>query len=180
MERVDGSPSAPEEHHAVRYYRNDTALARIVAEFLHEGFDRGHPGIVIASASQRAEILRELTERKCDIVSLARSHDLVFLDGQETLYTFMTDGKPDARKFMDRMGQAIRSVCRTRTDCTVRIFGQMVDVLWQQGERDAAVRLEKLWNQLAQTQEFSLLCAYAIGNFYKDAGFKGAPHKAQP
>jgi hypothetical protein len=48
----------------------------------------------------------------------------------------------------------------------------MVDVLWQQGQRDAAIRLEVLWNQLAQSQAFSLLCGYAIGNFYKDAGFK--------
>lgn len=26
-----------------------------------------------------------------------------------------------------------------------------------------------LWNQLALTHDFSLLCGYAMGNFYKDA-----------
>jgi hypothetical protein len=45
----------------------------------------------------------------------------------------------------------------------------MVDVLWQDGEHDAAIRLEVLWNQLAQTEAFSLLCGYAMGHFYKDA-----------
>jgi hypothetical protein len=52
------------------------------------------------------------------------------------------------------------------------VFGQMVDVLWQQGKHDAAIRLELLWNQFAQTQASSAVCAYAIGNFYKDAGFE--------
>jgi hypothetical protein len=33
----------------------------------------------------------------------------------------------------------------------------------------AAIRLEMLWNRLANTHDFSLLCGYAMGNFYKDA-----------
>jgi hypothetical protein len=45
----------------------------------------------------------------------------------------------------------------------------MVDFLWQQGKWDLAIRLEMLWNQLANTRRFSLLCGYAIGPFYKDA-----------
>ena len=33
----------------------------------------------------------------------------------------------------------------------------------------AAIKLEMLWNHLANTHDFSLLCGYAMGNFYKDA-----------
>jgi hypothetical protein len=44
----------------------------------------------------------------------------------------------------------------------VRAYGEMVDVLWQRGERDAAIRLEEFWNDLARLQTFSLLCAYCI------------------
>jgi hypothetical protein len=36
----------------------------------------------------------------------------------------------------------------------------MVAVLWSQGKHRAAIRLEELWNALAQQQEFSLLCGY--------------------
>jgi hypothetical protein len=171
MEHADAPSSAPAEYHAVRFYENDKSLARIVAGFLQDGFDRGSPGIIVATVSQRAEILQALAERSIDVLALERAHDLVLLDAEETLAAFMLDGKPNARKFTDQMCQAIRTVCRGRADCTVRIFGQMVDVLWRQGERDAAIRLEVLWNQLAQTEAFSLLCGYVIGNFYKDAGF---------
>ena len=45
----------------------------------------------------------------------------------------------------------------------------MGDVLWKGGKKVAAVRLETLWNELAQTHAFALLCGYAMGSFYKDA-----------
>jgi MEDS: MEthanogen/methylotroph, DcmR Sensory domain len=166
-----GASAGAAGYHAVRFYDSDGALARIVAEFLTEGFDRASPAIVVATPILRAEIIRELRDRSLDVDGLQRSHDLLLLDAKETLSSFMANGRPDAGKFKDQMCQVIQRVCRDRADCTVRIFGQMVDVLWQNGERDAAIRLEMLWNQLAQTEAFSLLCGYAMGHFYKDAHF---------
>ena len=164
------SPTA-ENQHAVRFYESDRSLAVIVADFLHEGFGARQPAIVFASAAQRAAILRELGIRLLDVVELQRSGDLVLLDAVETLSTFMVDGKPDEEKFRARMCQVIDKTCEGRPNCVVRIYGQMVDVLWQNDEHDAAIRLEMLWNQLAQTKPYSLLCGYAMGNFYKDAQF---------
>ena len=169
MKQIAQSSPAPAQSHAVRFYESDTSLARIVAEFLREGSGRGNPGIVVATASLRAAILRELTDRSVDVDELQRSRELTLLDAREMLSTFMMDGRPEARKFNDQMCEVIRRVCGDRGDCTVRIFGQMVDVLWHDGERDAAIQLEVLWNQLARTEAFSLLCGYAMGQFYKDA-----------
>jgi MEDS: MEthanogen/methylotroph, DcmR Sensory domain len=146
----------------------------MVADFLQEGFDGGSPGILVATATLGEEIVRELTDRSLNVEELQRSHDLLLLDARETLSTFMVDGRPNAGRFKYQMCQVIKRVCRDRANCTVRIFGQMVDVLWQDGERDAAIRLEMFWNQLAQTESFSLLCGYAMGQFYKDARFKDA------
>jgi signal transduction histidine kinase len=45
----------------------------------------------------------------------------------------------------------------------------MVDVLWRDGNREAAIKLEDLWNELARQHSFSLLCAYALSNFYRES-----------
>jgi hypothetical protein len=178
MERfpsVDGqdttclSPDPP--YHAVRFYDNDKSLARIVADFLSEGLGADHPAIVVATAAQRAAILRELIAKGLDVVQLQRSNDLVLLDAQATLDTFMTNGEPDAATFKQVMCEVIDRACRGRADCTIRIYGQMVDVLWKEGNREAAIRLEMLWNELAVSKAFSLLCGYAMGSFYKDVQF---------
>jgi len=169
MKPIARSSSTPSHYHAVRFYDSDRSLARIVADFLAEGVRTGNPGIVVATPIQRAGIIRELMSGSLDVVELERSRELLFLDARETLATFMRDGKPDPNRFRDRMCEVLQTVCRGRADCTVRIFGQMVDVLWQERETDAAIRLEILWNHLARTKAFSLLCGYSMGHFYKDA-----------
>ena len=45
----------------------------------------------------------------------------------------------------------------------------MVDVLWKQNKPAAAIKLEILWNELATTHTLSMLCGYAVGNFYMQA-----------
>jgi hypothetical protein len=156
---------------AVRFYESDRSLARMVAEFLQDGIAEASPGIAIATANQRELIIQELTARRVDVAELRRSGDLLLLDADEMLSALMHDGAPDPRKFRVHLGQVIDRACRGRTDCTVRIFAQIADVLWQRGERDAAVRLEVLWNRLAQAETVPLLCGYAIGNFFKTASF---------
>ncbi|MEX2271441.1 MAG: MEDS domain-containing protein [Vicinamibacterales bacterium] len=159
-------------YHAVRFYENEKSLARIVGEFLAKGLTGGEPGIVVATPVQRAAIVRDLIARGVDVMSLEQSGDLVLLDAEDTLASFLTNDELDASAFNDVMRTVIERACRGRTDCTVRIYGAMVDVLWKAGKRDLAIRLEMLWNELAHTQLFALLCGYAMGPFYKAAHFE--------
>jgi hypothetical protein len=156
----------------VRFYENDKSLAQIVAQFLNDGLAAGHPGIVVATPAHRGAILRELVTKSLDVAHLQRSDDLVFLDAEETLSNFMTNGKPEAEAFRNSMCEVIKRACRGRSDCTIRIYGEMVDVLWKDDQQAAAIQLEMLWNQLANTEAFSLLCGYAMGQFYKDANIQ--------
>jgi len=44
----------------------------------------------------------------------------------------------------------------------VRIFGEMVAVLWVEGHTRAAISWEEFWNQLATEQPVSLWCVYPM------------------
>ena len=107
--------------------------------------------------------------RAVDVERLQSDGDLILLDADAVLTQSMVEGMPDGTRFHDLMIANIERACRGREDCVVRAYGEMVDVLWKRGLTAAATRLEFLWNQLAQTHRFSLLCGYSMGNFYKDA-----------
>jgi hypothetical protein len=94
------------------------------------------------------------------------------VDAEATLALFMVDGMPDAARFKSAVVPLLERACRGRKDCIVRANGEMVDVLWKAGRTVAAVRLETLWNQLAQGHAFALLCGYSMGNFYKDTAYR--------
>jgi hypothetical protein len=137
---------------------------------LGEGFLAGLPAIVIATPEHRDAIKQSLSAHYFDVLRLERANDLIIVDAAETLSRFMVDGVPDAVRFKDAMIPLIELACRGRNDCVIRAYGEMVDVLWQAGQTAAAIRLEMLWNQLAQTHLFALLCGYSMGHFYKDVG----------
>ncbi len=46
-----------------------------------------------------------------------------------------------------------------------RVFGEMVDLLCRDGRPGTADELERLWNVLAKTRRFSLLCGYRLDIF---------------
>ena len=158
--------------HAVQFYQDDTSLTSIVAGFLAEGFAKGDPVVVIATPKHRAAIEADLRKRSLDVDELKRLGDLVLLDARETLATFMVDGMPHAATFRHLVGETMKQLCSGRGNCTIHVYGEMVNVLWKDGLEAAAIRLETLWNELANAHEFKLLCGYSMGNFYKAAAVK--------
>jgi hypothetical protein len=162
-------PRVQPVRHAAKFYETESSLYDTVASFLREGLAAGHPAILIATPSHTEGIERQLGDRLIDVPRARRTGDLVVLDAEDTLGTFMISGRPDAELFEFHVGSIMEQVLRGRRHAQVRAYGEMVDVLWKQGLADAAVELEILWNKLALKYAFSLLCGYSMGNFFKQA-----------
>ncbi len=155
--------------HAVRFYESEPALCRIVANFLREGLVLDQPGILIATPEHAQGVLAELRAREMDVKALQASGDLIVLNAYHTMRRFIVGGAPHAEKFKGVMAEVLAGVRRGRPNALVRAYGEMVNLLWGAGRDVAAIQLERLWNRLARTNDLSLLCGYALGNFYKDA-----------
>lgn len=167
------NPTAVSGHfHAVRFYQDDDSLCRMVADFIGEGLGSGQPALVIATSVHSAGIVSVLESRSFDVQRLQENGDLFLLDADMVLSRIMVDGMPSGKRFNSTLIPEIEKACRGRTDCTIRAYGEMVDVLWKAGHTVAATRLEMLWNELAATHDFSLVCGYSMGNFYKDAAIE--------
>ena len=138
--------------HMVQVYRERDFLVEAVVQYIGSGLEIGEGAIIIARPEHRARFAQGLG----DDVSPA----LKMLDAEETLGLFMVDGMPQWNAFHSVIGGTIAEM-RLQYP-TVRAYGEMVDILWQRGEQQAAIRLEEFWNDIAQLQTFSLLCAYAM------------------
>jgi hypothetical protein len=139
--------------HIVQTYQDPAFLADAVAEYLGSGLRRGEAAIMIARP-QHAEKFRE------KIGTPAERGQLIILDAEDTLARFMADGMPQWNAFHEVIGGLIAQL-RLQYPA-VRAYGEMVDILWQEGKREAAIRLEEFWNELTRLQTFSLFCAYAM------------------
>jgi PAS domain S-box-containing protein len=152
--------------HRVQFYEDEHGLAELVAAFLADGLAAGAPAAVIATAARREAVRHGLQTRGLDVAGLIGAGTLTLLDARDTLDRFMRDGDPDPLLFESAVGQLLATLCAGGAG-TLRAYGEMVDVLWQDGQRAAALRLEELWNDLQDRHTFALLCAYSVASFYK-------------
>ena len=148
--------------HAVQFYENEEFLSSVVATFLAAGIEAGEPVVVIATEPHRVAFVAELERRE---LTWDPSR-FRLLDARDTLALFMDGSLPDATQFQLHIGGVIDDLTHAGR---VRAYGEMVDLLCRDGNREGALRLEELWNDLAVDRQFSLLCAYPMGNFFQDA-----------
>jgi signal transduction histidine kinase len=154
--------------HFVMFYEQDGFLVDEVANFVGAGLRAGDSGIVIATQSHRDALedrLKVLDRHPA--LNAQYGGQLILLDAQETLSRFMVDGSPDQGLFFEELGQTVELAGKCPSG-RVRAFGEMVALLWQDGNREAAIELEALWNQLAKTHAFSLFCAYPMHAFSQE------------
>jgi hypothetical protein len=155
----------PEEHVVQLYGGDHQLLVRNVTRYLAEGLKRGDGLVVIATSEHAEAIVRQLTEESAEASHALRDGRLVVLDAQATLDRFMVDGQPDEDLFRAVVGSVLQEVRVRSATGKSRAFGEMVGILWVEGQQAAATRLEKYWNELLIGSTFSLFCAYPIDIF---------------
>jgi PAS domain S-box-containing protein len=174
----DVAPLAPvvqwsdhDDHgHVVQFYTQDAALLDSIASFIATALKAGDAAVAIATQSHREGLEQRLTAWGVDVEGAIRRHKFFLLDAAETLSKFMRDGAPVSQAFAEIVGGVFdraRAASGAKPGRVVA-FGEMVALLWGQGKPEAALQLEQLWNDLAQTHSFWLRCAYPIAGFNRE------------
>ncbi len=150
--------------HFVQFYEKDDSLIDSVAVFLETGLRANQSVLVIATPAHRAALLRRFRGDGAPMVNY------IALDAADTLSKFMVDDWPHETLFREAMeGIVQRAIARGNG---LRAFGEMVSLLWAEGNGKAAIRLEELWNDLIRSHPFALFCAYPMEDFRNSANLE--------
>lgn len=163
--------------HTVQFYETSEFLNQAIANFSAEGIDQGDAVIIIATGAHRASLERRLNEQGYDVPRLQEQGRLNLIDAAATLDTFMVEGRPDRGRFERNIGTLIHETQQRYP--RIRAYGEMVNLLWAAGDLAATIALEELWNDLAKTYTFNLLCGYDMTHFHSeshDAAFQQVCH----
>jgi len=151
--------------HFVRFYESQSSLVDEVAEFADRALRLGGHAIAIAKSEHLAALAARLRGFGCaDSAAAHHSGRLVMLDAELMLSRFMVDGWPDKERFISSIGAVVARAAQSAGG-PIHAFGEMVGLLCERGEYEAALRLEGLWNELAGRYTFTLFCAYSQALF---------------
>lgn len=167
--RAWGDLSGP--GHSVQFYRSEDELLEGLRGFIGAALLAGDAGLIIATAGHRQALAERLQSWGFDLERASGQHRYIALDARETLSKFVVGGAPNAARFFDftsdlihRTAEPARGMRRRK----IAVFGEMVALLHEDGETEAALQLEELWNALLDVYPFHLHCAYPAVKFDKD------------
>jgi len=156
----------------VQFYETDEYLCNLVSNWIISGVKNGEAIILVASREHLAGIENHISSRT--LRTLQESEQVTICDADETLKKFMgTDGLPIREKFFTTVGGLLKKALAKSP--LVRVYGEMVNILWSQSNVDGTIALERLWNELSRECSFALLCGYSMKHFpnsQHSAGFQ--------
>ncbi|MDT5123451.1 MAG: hypothetical protein QOC96_2933 [Acidobacteriota bacterium] len=152
-----------EHDHFVQFYETDTSLLDSLSDYIGTGLRAGDGCIVVTREAHRERLDERLKDYGLDVAAARACGQYVSLDAGETLSQFTVDGHSEPERFSEIIGSIIARTAEGRR--RVRIFGDMVALLCDEGNHAGAIHLENLWNDLSKTHSFSLFCAYPMNNF---------------
>jgi DNA-binding NarL/FixJ family response regulator len=162
----DTSGEKSPHRHEVLFYSDDTVLLDSVTRFIAAALKAGNAAIVVATESHRDSLLLRLRTHGLDIGAAIEQGRCIALDAADALPKFMLRDVLDPVRFLEALGNYISKAAKTfrGKQARVGIFGEMCHLLLAQGNAEAAIQVEKLGNQLAETYDVDILCGYSVRN----------------
>ena len=162
VESVTASSAQNLHHHEVGFYFDDQQFLAGVTRFLATALRAGNPAIVVASQAHHNQLLPILQAHGLHLDLAVEQGRYLPVDVMDALSNFMVNGMLNPSRFVSTFGDLIRkaseSVERGRR---VAIFGEGVQILWEQGKRAAAIQIEKLCNEIEKEYDVDILCGYS-------------------
>jgi hypothetical protein len=150
--------------HIIYPYTDENLVAQAVCLYASAGLRNGEGVILIMTAAHCESINERLAAEGFNVAALQETGQLTCIVAEDLLTGFMSDGMPDEHLFKTIAGRLIKTA-RTSSGTAehgyVRVFGEMVSLLWNTN-LPAAARLEELWNEMIELHSISLLCTYCL------------------
>ena len=158
--------------HEAGFYSDDASLLDGFTQFVGAALKAGDSAIVVATESHRGSLPPRLRAEGLDIAAAIEQGRYISLDAAETLSTFMVDGMPDPVRFFNVADDLLLNAAKAAKGETSRVAacGEGAPLLWVQGNPEAAIRLEHLWNEIVKSYDVDVFCGYPLGSFQGGMG----------
>jgi len=162
QKRADRAASNGRRHEGL-YYSNDVELLNRWASIAKDALNTDATFLLLATDSHRDTIRAMLQERGINVERAVRDGRFVSLTVDETLSKFMVGDRLDETRFWNSVTSVLLSAARASTADQPYVIacGECAPTLCTQGNGEAAIRLEQLWDEVTRTYRVDTYCAYS-------------------
>jgi hypothetical protein len=165
--------------HIVQLYQDQQFLNRAVCRFAAGAISNGEGVILVPTAAHWEAFRPRLEAEGVNVKSAISSGQLTVVDADELLPRFMKDAMPDAPVFLGLAADVIGNARAQGKFPKVRWWGEMVNLLWEQGNVAASMSLEDQFDRLAHQHEIAIFCSFVMDNFNSEVHSRLLPRLGQ-
>lgn len=158
--------------HEAAFYSGDASFIDGFVRFIEGALKTGNAALVVATSPHRDALLPKLQATGLDIEAAIADGRYVPLDATETLSSFMVNDMPNSARFLENVTDLILGAAKAAKGEHSRVVacGECAPLLWSQGNAEAAIRVEQLWDKVSKVHSVEILCGYAKDSFYGERG----------
>jgi hypothetical protein len=151
----------------VAFYGSDESFLIRCTRFIGAALANGDAVIAIMTPSHHNRLRQKVESQGCDVAEATQLGRYLAMEPSDLVSTFLVNGQPDAAHFLKAGGELIATALKAATGKhpRVAVCGECGTLLHFEGKAEAAVELERLWNELAHMYEVDSLCGYPIERF---------------
>ena len=153
--------------HEVSFYQDDAAFVHGFARLVESALKVGNAVIAVAAEPHCAGILTTLRGTGISVDAALEDGSYTQLDVIDTLSTLMVNDLPDPDRCAKMIGDLILKASKAASGehPRVAICGECSPTLLAEGNVEAAIRLEHLWNEITRDYNADILCGYLWSTF---------------
>jgi hypothetical protein len=153
--------------HEVEFYGNDESFLIRCTRFIAAALAAGDAAIAILTASHGNRLRQKLESEGWDVAAVMEQGRYLAMEPADLVSIFLVNGQPDGAHFLKAGGEIIATALKAAAgkDPRVAVCGECGSFLHAEGKAEAAVELERVWNELASTHHVDSLCGYPIERF---------------
>jgi len=171
--------SAGPKDHIVQLYQDQQFLNRAVCRFAAGAIANGEGVILVPTKAHWDAFRPRLEAEGVDVNAVQASGQLNVVDADELLPQFMRDKMPDSPVFLGLAADVISKARGSGRYPKVRWWGEMVNILWEQGNVSASMALEDQFDRLAHQHEIAIFCSFVMDNFNSEVHSRMLPRLGQ-
>lgn len=152
-----------EFRHEVAFFEKDSDLERGFAEYAKAAIKAQKVVLLFASETHRTSISHQLSEDGIDLESLIATGRYIPLDATAALSKVMVNDTPDPVRCRGVLEDILRHIATVSEGGRPKLVvcAECAPTLLVQGKEQAAIQLERHWDEVSRAHSVDTLCGYS-------------------
>lgn len=159
---VNDKTAVVTHRHEVAFYPDDASVVDGYARFIKSVLNDGNAVIVVVTESHRPSLVRRLEADGVDVAASIQQGSYVPMDAAEAMATLTVDGIPDSVCCAKVIGDIVTRAAKGVRGKHARVMacGEIAPTMLFNGNAEAAIQLERLWDEITRGYGVHTHCGY--------------------